>query len=237
MCRFVDTSRRKWRHKCRDRPEKHELTSFDRRVFCGRMWAVVHGLIRSGDRLMSSMWRAAVILPVLLVTGGVEPRRNMPRQRRPMRLLSLRRRPDVGYAIDDWRRLRQSSGYSFADYARFLIANPGWPDETQAAPLGRAGDAARAKIRRRSSPSSPPTSRRPATAGRGSPTAYAASGRTAEALDAARKAWASGDLSADRRASDLGALRRAASPPPTMTAGPTPCCSPRRPTMRPASIR
>ena len=36
---------------------------------------------------------------------------------------------DVGYAITDWRRLRQSSGYSFADYARFLIANPGWPGE------------------------------------------------------------------------------------------------------------
>ena len=35
----------------------------------------------------------------------------------------------VGYALNDWRRLRQNSGYSFADYARFLIANPGWPSE------------------------------------------------------------------------------------------------------------
>ena len=37
----------------------------------------------------------------------------------------------VGYALNDWRRLRQSSGYSFADYARFLNANPGWPEETK----------------------------------------------------------------------------------------------------------
>ena len=37
----------------------------------------------------------------------------------------------VGYALNDWRRLRQSSGYTFADYARFLNANPGWPEESK----------------------------------------------------------------------------------------------------------
>jgi soluble lytic murein transglycosylase len=36
---------------------------------------------------------------------------------------------NVGYALNDWRRLKQSSGYTFADYARFLIANPDWPNE------------------------------------------------------------------------------------------------------------
>ncbi|MEO6432603.1 MAG: transglycosylase SLT domain-containing protein [Sphingomicrobium sp.] len=36
---------------------------------------------------------------------------------------------DVGYSLNDWRRLRASSGYSFADYARFLNSNPGWPEE------------------------------------------------------------------------------------------------------------
>ena len=35
----------------------------------------------------------------------------------------------VGQALNDWRRLRQSGGYSFADYARFLNSNPGWWDE------------------------------------------------------------------------------------------------------------
>ena len=37
---------------------------------------------------------------------------------------------DVSASIGDWRRLRQSDRYSFADYARFLIANPGWPGES-----------------------------------------------------------------------------------------------------------
>src|SRR5436190_22695264 len=38
---------------------------------------------------------------------------------------------DINYAIGDWRRLRMSEGYRFADYARFLISNPGWPEETK----------------------------------------------------------------------------------------------------------
>jgi len=33
----------------------------------------------------------------------------------------------IGYALADWRRLRSSNGYAFADYARFLAANPDWP--------------------------------------------------------------------------------------------------------------
>jgi soluble lytic murein transglycosylase len=33
-------------------------------------------------------------------------------------------------AISEWSRLRQSDGYPFSDYARFLIAHPGWPGET-----------------------------------------------------------------------------------------------------------
>src|SRR4051812_13469466 len=37
---------------------------------------------------------------------------------------------DINYALADWRRLRASSGYSFADYARFVNSNPGWPGES-----------------------------------------------------------------------------------------------------------
>src|SRR4029453_5486770 len=37
---------------------------------------------------------------------------------------------DINYALADWRRLRASGGYAFADYARFVNANPGWPNET-----------------------------------------------------------------------------------------------------------
>ncbi|MEO7786879.1 MAG: lytic transglycosylase domain-containing protein [Sphingomicrobium sp.] len=36
---------------------------------------------------------------------------------------------DIDYALADWRRLRSSDGYAFSDYARFIIANPGWPGE------------------------------------------------------------------------------------------------------------
>ena len=45
----------------------------------------------------------------------------------------------INWAIADWRRFRQSSPSSFADYARFLIANPGWPGE---ASLRQAAEAA-----------------------------------------------------------------------------------------------
>ncbi len=37
---------------------------------------------------------------------------------------------DINYALADWRRLRASDGYAFADYARFVNANPGWPGES-----------------------------------------------------------------------------------------------------------
>jgi len=33
-------------------------------------------------------------------------------------------------AILEWNRLRQSDSWPFSDYARFLIAHPGWPGET-----------------------------------------------------------------------------------------------------------
>src|SRR5215208_4917180 len=49
----------------------------------------------------------------------------------PVRYAPAYSAPNVSYAIGDWRRLRQSSGYSFADYARFLIANPDWPEESK----------------------------------------------------------------------------------------------------------
>ena len=38
---------------------------------------------------------------------------------------------EINYAIADWRRLRASDGYAFADYARFLNTNPDWPDDNR----------------------------------------------------------------------------------------------------------
>lgn len=140
---------------------------------------------------MSSMWRVAYLLPVVLTATAAGSAQYPPAYPAPAAANSN----DVGYALNDWRRLRASSGYSFADYARFLIANPGWPDETAmrrwAEAALRSGDYAPTIIAffATAKPLSGSGWARLAEA-------YAASGRSAEALDAAHKAWASSDLAA-----------------------------------------
>ncbi len=145
---------------------------------------------------MSSMWRIAVFLPVLLATapssssaqtagpyaGAAQPR------------YAPAQATAVGYALNDWRRLRQSSGYSFSDYARFLILNPGWPEDSK---LRRWAERA---MRAGESPATVLSfyaSEKPVSGNGWARLAdsYAASGRMAEALDAARNAWVSDDLS------------------------------------------
>ena len=142
---------------------------------------------------MSSMWRYAVLVPVLLATAPT----SSAQYAAPTTYSTAApytATTSVAYALDQWRRLRQNSGYSFADYASFLIYNPGWPDESQ-----MRGWAERAMH----SGENPATviaffaKDRPQT-GNGwarLTDAYAASGRAAEAVDAARNAWASSDLS------------------------------------------
>ena len=71
----------------------------------------------------------AFFLPALLVTPTAASTQNAYPTPRPV-YASATAGYSVGYALNDWRRLRQSSGYSFADYARFLHANPGWPEES-----------------------------------------------------------------------------------------------------------
>ncbi len=102
---------------------------------------------------------------------------------------------DINYAIADWRRLRASDGYAFADYARFLNNNPGFPDDNRLRGIaerqmrpGEFGPTVFAFFR----------NEKPRT-GNGRARfaeALAAAGRTAEATAMAREAWASGDLSA-----------------------------------------
>src|SRR4051794_2947102 len=145
---------------------------------------------------MSSMWRAAVILPVLLVTApSSSAQYAAPASIARSTYAAAQTSPaSIGYALEDWRRLRQSSGYSFADYARFLIPNRGWPDESTlrawAERAMRPGENAATVIAffANDKPTSGNGWARLADA-------YAATGRTAEALDAARRAWASADLS------------------------------------------
>jgi soluble lytic murein transglycosylase len=141
---------------------------------------------------MSSMWRASVFLPALLAISPSSSAQSPVPYAQPQ-VAYAAPAADVGYALNDWRRLRQSSGYSFADYARFLIANPNWPDEAKmrrwAEKAMRPGENAATVIAFF-------TVDKP-TSGNGwsrLADAYAATGRTAEALDAARNAWASDDL-------------------------------------------
>ncbi|GAA4007122.1 lytic transglycosylase domain-containing protein [Sphingomonas humi] len=102
---------------------------------------------------------------------------------------------DVGYALNDWRRLRQGTTWSFADYARFLIAYPGWPGDAamrrSAEKNMQVGENAATVIA--FFRTKPPVS---ATGFARLSDAYAAQGRQAEALAAARKAWSASDLSA-----------------------------------------
>jgi soluble lytic murein transglycosylase len=103
----------------------------------------------------------------------------------------------IAEAILSWNRLRQSDRLPFSDYASFLTAHPGWPGEE-----AMRKTAERALVPDSQSPAQviayftrlPPLT----TAGN---LRYAealfASGRSADALTAARKAWTGGALNPD----------------------------------------
>ena len=142
---------------------------------------------------MSSMWRIAVIIPVLLATAPSSSAQYEPPPGYSPAPLAA---PSVTSSLDQWRALRQSSGYRFSDYASFLIANPDWPDATRmrgwAEKAMQPGENA-ATVLAFFAASKPKTGSGWARLA----DAYAASGRMADALDAARNAWESADLSAD----------------------------------------
>lgn len=107
------------------------------------------------------------------------------------------RRDATADAVIEWRRLRESSTASFDELASFLIANPGWPDETKMRrDAERALDPANYDPRRvvaffaRFEPLTPTGRARHAIA-------LAALGQSAEASAAARAAWAAGVLTPD----------------------------------------
>ncbi len=140
---------------------------------------------------MSSMRRIVWIIPVLLVTAPASAQYGAPYSSAPAYSAG-----SVSAAIGDWRRLRQSNGYSFADYARFLIANPDWPEEARmrgwAESAMRPGENASTVLAFFAND--------PPKTGNGFARladAYAASGRTGEALAAARGAWSEADLGND----------------------------------------
>ena len=103
----------------------------------------------------------------------------------------------IAEAILSWNRLRQSDRLPFSDYSAFLVAHPGWPGEEA---LRKTAE--RALIPDSQSPAQviayftrlPPLT----TAGNlRYAEALMSSGRSAEALAAARRAWTGGALNPD----------------------------------------
>jgi len=140
------------------------------------------------------MWRVALIVPVLLATAPLSSAQYVAPAAYPAAPLYMTSQ-SVAYSLDQWRRLRQSSGYGFSEYAAFLIPNPGWPDEAKmrgwAENAMRPGENGATVIAffAQDKPVSGNGWARLADA-------YASSGRAAETLTAARNAWFSADLPA-----------------------------------------
>ena len=147
--------------------------------------------------MMSSMRRLALLTILAAAPGGSvfaqSPAYTPPAYPAPAFAAPAVSQTEINHAIADWRRLRASDGYAFADYARFLNPNPDWPDdnrlrgvaERQMRP-GEYGPTVIAFFR----------SDKPRT-GNGRARlaeALASAGRTVEATTQAREAWASGDL-------------------------------------------
>ncbi|MEP6982596.1 MAG: transglycosylase SLT domain-containing protein [Sphingomicrobium sp.] len=143
---------------------------------------------------MSSMWRAAVFVPVLLLATA--PSSSAQYAPPASYAAAPVAGPSVAASLEQWRALRQSSGYRFSDYASFLIANPDWPDAPRmrswAEKAMQPGENAATVVAfyAAEKPRSGNGWARLADA-------FAATGRMADALDSARQAWRSADLSAN----------------------------------------
>jgi soluble lytic murein transglycosylase len=140
------------------------------------------------------MWRIAGLVPLVLATAPLSSAQYTAPGSYSAPVYTAA--PSVAYSLDQWRRLRQSDNYGFADYASFLIVNPDWPDASkmrrwaEKAMNSGENDATVIAFFAKDKPESGNGWARLADA-------YAASGRAAEALDAARHAWSSPDLGAD----------------------------------------
>ena len=153
--------------------------------------------------MMSSMRRFAIFIPLLLATTGSVTAQPAVQPYAPRPAYAPAPAADIDYALADWRRLRQSTGYSFADYARFIVANPGWPGEAtlrkSAEKAMRPGESALTVIGfyRTAEPLSGNGWARLAES-------LSATGKPVEALAAAKSAWGMGDLSAYDEAALFG---------------------------------
>jgi soluble lytic murein transglycosylase len=151
---------------------------------------------------MSSMHKAAFFLPILLACSASASAQIPSTILADTAATAAAAGQNVNYSIAEWRRLRQGGNLSFADYARFLNYNQDWPSESSmraaAEKAMRPGEDSSLVLGfyRSEKPKSGNGWARYADA-------LAAAGRTSEAGDAAKHAWASDDLSAADEASIL----------------------------------
>lgn len=148
---------------------------------------------------MSSMRSLGIVLPLILSTMAVASAPREAPSAAPVAAAALQQSAyaqsaEINNALGEWRRLRSSQSYAFAEYARFLTANPGWPAES----------ALRRTAEKAMRPGENPNlvlaffqSSEPVTGNGWARLAEAnlALARPAEALTAARGAWMSSDLS------------------------------------------
>src|SRR5690242_12236343 len=102
-CVFRDTAPGKWRYQRRNRAEKHELTSGT----ASFLWTDWPRSLADKERdcKMSSMWRIAALVPVLLATA---PSSSAQYAAPTVSTAATSYAPSVAYSLDQWRRLRQS---------------------------------------------------------------------------------------------------------------------------------
>ncbi|HUG45531.1 MAG TPA: lytic transglycosylase domain-containing protein [Sphingomicrobium sp.] len=170
---------------------------------------------------MSSMGRAAYLIPLLLVFTASASAQILPsiaqslRSSAPVKAPSRAAPPtaaalavqaysadSVASSIAQWERLRQGGNLAFAHYAQFLNANAGWPGESR---LRRAAEAAMRPGENAILVLGFYRTEKPMTGSGWAryADALAASGRTAEAVEAAKQAWASSGLNAADEAAIL----------------------------------
>src|SRR5205809_7130162 len=80
---------------------------------------------------MSSMRKIAFVIPLVIGSATLAQLAQTNVQAPGAAAAATNAAYDINYSLADWRRLRAAEGYRFADYARFLITNPGWPEEAK----------------------------------------------------------------------------------------------------------
>ncbi len=168
-----------------------------------------HRLIATGGLLVASVAvaqisapRKEIVQPILPGASAALPQGSLDWSETQTRLLKTADQAILA-EVDEWKRLRTSDSLGFSDYARFVMAHPGWPDESRMRGLAERAVSAQ------TSPTEaiaffrqfPP---RTATGGARYALALMSAGKSVEARSAARSAWRMGAMSPDDEALLLG---------------------------------